>query len=46
VILNSAAAITIARPEISFADAIRVAGETIDSGAALAQLERFIEMSR
>ena len=45
VILNSAAAIYIARPEISLAEAIALAGETIDSGKALAQLERFIELS-
>jgi anthranilate phosphoribosyltransferase len=45
VILNSAAAISIARPEISLAEAVKTAGETIDSGRALAQLERFIELS-
>jgi anthranilate phosphoribosyltransferase len=45
VILNSAAAIYIARPELGLAEAIRQAGETIDSGAALAQLERFIQRS-
>ena len=45
VILNSAAAISIARPEVSLADAVGIAGETIDSGRALAQLERFIELS-
>ncbi|MDR2747740.1 MAG: anthranilate phosphoribosyltransferase, partial [Treponema sp.] len=45
VILNSAAALSIARPELSLADGIRIAGEIIDSGKALAQLERFIELS-
>ena len=45
VILNSAAAISIARPEVSLADAVGIAGETIDSGRALAQLERFIGLS-
>jgi anthranilate phosphoribosyltransferase len=45
VILNSAAAISIARPELSLADGIKIAGETIDSGKALARLERFIELS-
>jgi anthranilate phosphoribosyltransferase len=45
VILNSAAAIHIARPELSLTDAVRLAGEIIDSGKALAQLERFIELS-
>jgi anthranilate phosphoribosyltransferase len=45
VILNSAAAISIARPEISLMDGVQLAGEIIDSGKALAQLERFIELS-
>jgi anthranilate phosphoribosyltransferase len=45
VILNSAAALHIARPEISLEEAIRLAGEIIDSGKALAQLERFIQCS-
>jgi anthranilate phosphoribosyltransferase len=45
VILNSAAAISIARPELSLKDGVQLAGETIDSGKALAQLERFIELS-
>ena len=46
VLLNSAAAIHIARPELSIADAIVLARETIDSGRALRQLERFISLSR
>ena len=46
VLLNSAAAIHIARPEVSIADGIAVAAEVIDSGKALAQLERFISLSR
>jgi anthranilate phosphoribosyltransferase len=45
VIPNSAAAISIARPELSLADGLNIAGEIIDSGKALAQLERFIELS-
>jgi anthranilate phosphoribosyltransferase len=45
VLLNSAAAIHIGRPEISFADGIGIVEEVIDSGKALAQLERFVEMS-
>lgn len=45
VILNSAAAIHIARPELSLTDAVRLAGEIIDSGSAMSQLERFIELS-
>ncbi|MDR2052310.1 MAG: anthranilate phosphoribosyltransferase [Treponema sp.] len=45
VIFNSAAAISIARPEIPLAEGVRIAGEIIDSGKALAQLERFIALS-
>ena len=45
VLLNSAAAIHLAR-EVSMEDAIRQAADTIDSGAALHQLERFAELSR
>jgi anthranilate phosphoribosyltransferase len=46
VLLNSAAAIHIARPEISIADGIKLAAETIDSGKAKSQLEKFIELSK
>jgi anthranilate phosphoribosyltransferase len=45
VILNSAAAIHIARPELSLKDAAALAQETIDSGKAREQLERFIRLS-
>jgi anthranilate phosphoribosyltransferase len=45
VLLNSGAAIHIARPELSMKDGINLAGEIIDSGKALAQLEKFIELS-
>jgi anthranilate phosphoribosyltransferase len=45
VIMNSAAAIYIARPELSLAQAAELAEQTIDSGAALEQLERFITLS-
>ena len=45
VVLNSAAALHVARPEIAIRDAVALAEETIDSGAALAQLERFIALS-
>ena len=45
VLLNSAAAIHISRPEVSLEEAIGVAAETIDSGRALEQLERFVELS-
>jgi anthranilate phosphoribosyltransferase len=46
VLLNSAAAIQIAKPEISIKEAIDVAAEAIDSGKAREQLMRFIELSR
>ncbi|MDR3288576.1 MAG: anthranilate phosphoribosyltransferase [Peptococcaceae bacterium] len=46
VVFNSAAAIYIARPELSMPQAIALARETLDSGQALAQLERFIRLSR
>jgi anthranilate phosphoribosyltransferase len=46
VLLNSAAAIHIARPEVSIEEGIKLAAETIDSGKALAQLELFIRLSR
>ncbi|MDR0846758.1 MAG: anthranilate phosphoribosyltransferase [Lactobacillales bacterium] len=45
VILNSAAAIYIAKPELSFEEAIKVATDTIDSGKALAQLEEFVRLT-
>ncbi|MCL2107087.1 MAG: anthranilate phosphoribosyltransferase [Oscillospiraceae bacterium] len=45
VALNSAAAIHIARPEISLREAVALANEIIGSGKALAQLERFIALS-
>jgi anthranilate phosphoribosyltransferase len=46
VLLNSAAAIHIAKPDLSIADAILLAKETIDSGKALRQLEQFISLSQ
>jgi anthranilate phosphoribosyltransferase len=46
VLLNSAAAIYIARPSLSISEALVLARETIDSGKALNQLERFISFSR
>jgi anthranilate phosphoribosyltransferase len=46
VLLNSAAAIHIAKPEYSINDAIGIAKETIDSGKALKQLEQFIDLSK
>ncbi len=45
VLLNSAAAIHIAKPELSVADAINVAKEMIDSGKALKQMEMYVKLS-
>jgi anthranilate phosphoribosyltransferase len=46
VLLNSAAAIHIAKPDVSIKDGIAIAAETIDSGKAKAQLEQFIKLSQ
>jgi len=46
VLLNSAAAIHIAKPEITMKDAVGLAAQTIDTGKAQAQLEEFIKLSR
>jgi anthranilate phosphoribosyltransferase len=45
VVMNSAAAIYVARPGMSLIDAARLAEEMLDSGAAQSQLQRFVEMS-
>ncbi|MDR0906975.1 MAG: anthranilate phosphoribosyltransferase [Oscillospiraceae bacterium] len=45
VLFNSGAAIYIAKPELTLRGAIDVAREAIDSGNALAQLEKFITLS-
>jgi anthranilate phosphoribosyltransferase len=45
-LLNSAAAIHLAKPDLSIADAILLAKETIDSGKALRQLEQFSSLSQ
>lgn len=45
VILNAAAALHIARPELTMGQAITLAQETIDSGKAMEQLVRFIVRS-
>jgi anthranilate phosphoribosyltransferase len=45
VLLNSAAAIHIARPELSIPDAIVLARETIAGGKAREQLEKFISLT-
>jgi len=46
VLLNSAAAIHIAKPEIEINDAIKMAAEAIDSGKAKKQLEQFVALSQ
>ncbi|MCL2070278.1 MAG: anthranilate phosphoribosyltransferase [Treponema sp.] len=46
VLLNSAAAIHIARPEVSIEEGIKIAAEAIDSGKAQAQLEQFVKLSK
>jgi len=46
VLLNSAAAIHIARPDITMKDAVSLAAQTIDTGKAQAQLEEFVKLSR
>jgi anthranilate phosphoribosyltransferase len=45
VVLNSAAAIYIAKKDMTLETAIKIARDTIDSGKALAQLEKFIQLS-
>lgn len=45
VVLNSAAALYIAKPELTLEGAVALAQETIDSRKALEQLERFITLS-
>jgi len=46
VLLNSAAALYVARPELTMEEALEVARDTVDSGKAEKQLERFIELSQ
>jgi len=46
VLLNSAAAIHIAKPEVSIKDAIALAAQAIDSGKANEQLNQFIALSQ
>jgi anthranilate phosphoribosyltransferase len=46
VLLNSAAAIHIARPEVSVKEGLETAANIIDSGKAKDQLEKFIDLSR
>jgi len=45
VLLNSAAAIHIAKPELPMQDAVIIAAESIDSGKALAQLKEFVKLT-
>jgi len=45
VLLNSAAAIHLGRPEVTLEEGLTIAADVIDSGAALHQLERFVELS-
>ena len=45
VVLNSAAALHIARPALTMRDAVALAQQTIDSGAAMEQLQRFVSLS-
>jgi anthranilate phosphoribosyltransferase len=45
VVMNAAAAIFVARPQLSLVEAAALAVETIDSGAALSQLDDFIRLS-
>ncbi|MDR1786233.1 MAG: anthranilate phosphoribosyltransferase [Spirochaetaceae bacterium] len=46
VLLNSAAAIHIARPEVSIKDALSLAANAIDSGKAKEQMEQLASLSR
>jgi anthranilate phosphoribosyltransferase len=46
VLINSAAAIHIAKPEVSIKEGIAIAAEAIDSGKAVEQLRQFIALSQ
>lgn len=45
VLMNAGACIYITRDDVTYKEAIEIAKETIDSGKALEQLNRFVEMS-
>jgi len=45
VLLNAAGAIHLSRPQVSLEEGLALAADLIDSGQALNQLERFIELS-
>ncbi|MFD1419019.1 anthranilate phosphoribosyltransferase [Companilactobacillus keshanensis] len=46
VLLNAGVAIHTAKPEITIADGIQMATQAIDSGAAMRQLEKFIDLTK
>ncbi|MDR2803106.1 MAG: anthranilate phosphoribosyltransferase [Treponema sp.] len=46
VVFNAAAAIYIAKPDLSIDAAVKIAEETIDSGKAREQLEKFVRLSK
>ncbi|MCM1553825.1 MAG: anthranilate phosphoribosyltransferase, partial [Butyrivibrio sp.] len=45
VLMNAGAALYVAGKAASIADGVKLAAETIDSGKALAQLGRFVELT-
>lgn len=45
VVLNSAAALHVARPDLTLEEAVKTVQDIIDSGKAMEQLNRFIELS-
>lgn len=45
VVLNSAAALHVARPDLTLKEAVKTVQDIIDSGKAMEQLNRFIELS-
>ena len=45
VILNAGMSLHLAKPDLSIADGIKLAGELIDSGRARCQMEQFIKYS-
>ncbi|MCL1823502.1 MAG: anthranilate phosphoribosyltransferase [Oscillospiraceae bacterium] len=45
VILNSAAAIHVAKPDISIEEGVKIAADVIESGKGLEQLNKFIDLS-
>ena len=45
VLLNAGAALYIAKKADTFADGVKLAGEIIDSGAAMKKLEQFVKLT-